>query len=144
MNQRLHFACLIFIFLFSSALSAEPKPAIDGYSPVSYFTKNKAEKGSAEYSVEHKGKLYYLTSAKQVTLFNENPDKYRPRHDVCSYSLAHGGVTPLDPTNYKIVAGTLLMFHKSDEGDGLQQWEQSDLTEEELLKRADHQFKLLF
>lgn len=130
--------------LFSLVSQAEPKPAIEGYSPVSYFTKGIAEKGKQEFSVQHNGKLYYLTSEEQVNLFNENPDKYRPRHDVCSYSLTLGMITPLDPTNFKIVADSLLLFHKSDEVDGLREWEHSPISQTELLKRADAQFKLRF
>lgn len=92
------FRTLAFVFLlmtgpFVTNLLADPKmpePFIDGYSPVSYFTVNKAEKGSQEFSVEQKGKLYYLTSAEQVEIFNQNPDKYRPRYDSCPYSLTLG------------------------------------------------------
>jgi len=74
------------ISLIFSTLAAETNslsPFIDGYSPVSYFTVNKAEKGMPEFSVEHKGKLYYLTSAEQVEIFNQDPDKYAPKYDVC-------------------------------------------------------------
>lgn len=117
----------------SSVLSA----AIGGYSPVSYFTENKAERGSSEFSVQHDGRLYYLTSQEQVAIFKENPDKYRPRHRACPYSLAYGMVLPLDPTNFKIVGGSLLLFHRSEEKDALLEWNSSELSEEELLRRAD-------
>ncbi len=123
---------------------AELIPAIDGYSPVSYFTENKAEKGNSEFNAEHQGKIYFFTSAEQLALFTANPEKYKPRHDVCAYNLALGKITPLDPTNFKIIAGSLLLFHKSDAGDGLQAWEQSEISEEELLRRADYQFSLRF
>jgi len=66
------------------------QPAIGGYSPVSYFTKDIAERGSAEFAVEHEGNTYYLASAEQVELFTENPAKYRPRYTVCPYSLTLG------------------------------------------------------
>ena len=112
-------------------------PAIGGYSPVSYFTENKAERGSAEFAVEHDGRVYYLTSDEQITLFREDPDKYRPRYTACPYSLAYGMVLPLDPTNFKIIGDTLLLFHRSEEKDALLEWNSSELGEEELLRRAD-------
>ena len=112
-------------------------PAIGGYSPVSYFTENKAELGSYDFAVEHDGRVFFLTSQAQVEIFRKNPDKYRPRHDVCAYSLAFGRIRPLDPTNFKIITGSLLLFHHSDDLDGLQEWNSSKIIEEELLRRAD-------
>ena len=113
------------------------RPSIDGYSPVSYFTENKAERGNPEFAVEHDGRVYHLTSQDQVDIFEQDPDKYRPRHRACPYSLAYGMVLPLDPTNFKIVGGSLLLFHRSEEKDALLEWNNSDLSEEELLRRAD-------
>jgi len=119
------------------------KPAIGGYSPVSYFTENNAELGSPEFSVEHDGRLYFLTSQEQVEIFAKNPDKYRPRHRSCPYSLAFGMVLPLDPTNFKIVGDSLLLFHLSDDNDGLKDWNASQLSEEELIRRADSNLFLI-
>ncbi len=112
-------------------------PSIGGYSPVSYFTKSTAELGSPEFAVEHEGAIYFLTSAEQVKLFEQEPDKYRPLHKSCPYSLALGMVTPLDPTNFKVIGGSLLLFHKSEEKDALFEWNNSELSEEELLRRAE-------
>jgi len=119
------------------------KPFIDGYSPVSYFTKGIAERGSPEFTVEHDGKTYYLTSQDQVELFNENPDKYRPRHEYCSFSLSTGALKALDPTNFKVVGDNLLLFHLAKDVDGLTGWNNSPLTDAQLIERADKQFTLL-
>ncbi|MCH9695166.1 MAG: hypothetical protein K0U72_11715 [Gammaproteobacteria bacterium] len=122
----------------TTAQAEQTRPAaIGGYSPVSYFTKNTAELGSAEFAVEHDGSVYHLTSQEQVRIFAEHPDKYRPRHRACTYSLAYGMVLPLDPTNFKIIGNTLLLFHRSEEKDALLEWNSSELSEEELLERAD-------
>jgi len=129
--------------LFSSSILAQntaapgASPAIGGYSPVSYFTKNKAELGSPEFAVEHDGTVYYLMSQEQVEIFEKNPNKYRPRHRSCSYSLALGKILPLDPTNFKIVGDNLLLFHLSDDENGLQLWNDSKISEDELMRRAD-------
>lgn len=111
--------------------------SIGGYSPVSYFTENKAERGSPDFAVKHNDQVYFLTSAEQIAAFEENPERYKPRHRACSYSLAYGMVTPLDPTNFKIIGDTLLLFHRSEEKDALLEWNNATLSEEELLRRAD-------
>ncbi len=121
------------------------RAAIGGYSPVSYFTENKAEPGDPKFAVTHDGATYFLTSAAQVALFEADPDRYRPRHKSCTYSLAFGMVLPLDPTNFKIIDDTLLLFHRSEEKDALLEWNTSDVDEAELLRRADaNLFRLKF
>ncbi len=120
-----------------------PMPAIDGYSPVSYFTWNRAEKGDSEYAVSHDGVIYFLTSQAQVEAFNRNPDKYRPRHDPCPYSLALGGQLPLDPTNFRVVGDTLLLFHVPDAIDGLTESNASQIGERELARRAAGSFEVI-
>lgn len=136
--QTLRSIVAVLLLLSTSWAHAEPaNPAIGGYSPVSYFTENAAERGDPAFSVVHNEQLYYLTSADQVELFNANPDRYRPRHRSCSYSLALGRVMDLDPTNFKIIDDTLLLFHKSEDKDARLDWEQSELSDEELLRRAD-------
>ncbi len=137
--------------LFSSSVLAQnagtpgATPAIGGYSPVSYFTKNKAELGSPEFAVEHDGTVSYLASQEQVEIFKKDPNKYRPRHRSCAYSLALGKILPLDPTNFKIVGDNLLLFHLSDDEDGLQLWNDSEISEDELMRRADaNLFRLRF
>lgn len=135
---RLIMSQVFAIALIGAAVGDESAPvAISGYSPVSYFTEGRAERGSPEFSVAHDDETYYLTSREQVELFRADPDRYRPRHRACAYSLALGRVTPLDPTNFKIVGDTLLLFHRSEEKDGLLEWNESDISEAELLRRAD-------
>lgn len=142
-GKRIAIFAAVFALLAGGIAAAELSEAdkgnvsIDGYSPVSYFTKNKAEIGRSEYAVEHDGKVYFLTSQEQVEIFNQDPDKYRPRHRACAYSLAYGMVLPLDPRSFKIVGGHLLLFHRSEEKDALLEWNSSKLSEEELLRRAD-------
>jgi YHS domain-containing protein len=138
------FLCTLISCLIYTNLSAEgtnsTDPAIEGYSPVSYFTKNTAEKGSPDYQVTNNGQVYYLVSAEQVDLFNANPEKYKPRFAAfCPYSLALGKRVPIDPTIFKIVAGNLLLFHKTEDINGLTLWNNAD-NEAELLDRANQEF----
>lgn len=118
-------------------------PSIGGYSPVSYFTKGIAEQGQVEFAVMYDGSTYLLASADQVDLFNDNPTKYRPKYSICPYSLTLGMKLPLDPTNFKIVGDSLLMFHLSDDVDGLQEWNRSSKTDAELIELADYNYTLL-
>ncbi len=116
-------------------------PEIEGYSPVSYFTKNLAEKGNQQFMVEYKSKSYYLTTARQAEIFKQDPEKYVPLFGgFCPYSLTLGRQVAIDPTNFKIVGGVLLLFHKSEEMDGLKRWNKESnhqyLREQEMLERA--------
>ncbi len=150
--QTSEFYRLLILFLFgvlfpvsanSQAIEYEAQhPAIEGYSPVSYFTKNIAEQGSAEFAVHHRGNIYYLTSTEQIELFTKNPTKYRPKYKVCPYSLILGRKVPLDPTNFKIVGGSLLLFHKTEKTDGLKLWNESPVDEQTLFELADKQYIL--
>lgn len=147
-RQLVGLALLVGAAVCCVAVRADPVPDvhdafIGGYSPVSYFTQNKAELGSADFAVAHDGRVYYLTSQAQVELFQANPDRYRPRYDVCPFSLTTGKRRALDPTNFKVIGDTLLLFHKSPGVDGLAGWNESGLTDQELLDRADNQFVLL-
>lgn len=145
---RQAFACLGLLLLYPMAWGLEPVPdhvavEIGGYSPVSYFTEQRAELGKREFAVSHQGKVYYLTSAAQVAIFEANPDQYQPRFNLCSYSLISGKKMAIDPTRFKVVGNTLLLFHQSPGVDGLAAWNNSSLSDNQLLDRAEKQFVLL-
>lgn len=147
MNRQILFPTLVgaaFLFLasFSHAEQFIP-PSLGGYSPVSYFTVGVPELGDPEFAVTHRGKRYFLTSEEQVELFEKQPDKYRPRHEACTYSLALGMVRPLNPTKFKIVDGSLLLFHVDENKDALFEWNNSSLSEQELLRKADNNLFLV-
>lgn len=73
---------------------------IQGYSAVSYFENDRAEPGSADYSVEFDKRIYYFTSAEQAETFRDDPQKYLPElGEYCPYSLAQGRRVGIDPTN---------------------------------------------
>lgn len=141
---------VLILVAFASGLSAEqgmeksgnrePHIAIQGYSPVSYFSHNIAEKGSPEFAVEHDGKIYHLTSQQQADDFQENPQQFIPLFaEFCPYSLALGRQVSIDPTRFKIIDGKLLLFHNSAELDGLKQWNDHG-NDQELLEKANQQF----
>jgi len=135
---------LIAIFTPVMAISTSANDiAIDGYSPVSYFTKGEAERGQPRFAAIHDGKIYYLTSTDQMTLFHEDPDKYVPALGAhCPYSLALGRDVAIDPERFLLIDGRLYLFHKSEELDALRAWKQTE-DPHDILERAEGRFKLL-
>ena len=119
------------------------QPAIDGYSPVSYFTEGQAERGQPEHAVTHDGQTYFLTSETQVREFEADPERYIPAYGAyCPYSLALGRREPIDPTNFKVVGDQLLLFHRSESMDGRAAFEADD-RQQELLERAEREYTLI-
>ncbi len=124
------------------------QPALEGYSPVSYHEQGHPEKGSRDHQSAYQGNVYWFTSAAQKNTFDANPAAYAPSFPrSCPYNLAQGRQETIDPTNFKIVDGQLLLFHKSAKQDGRKQWEESivnsGITEKELLRRAESNFLYL-
>jgi len=110
--------------------------ALQGFSPVSYLTAGRAEPGSPRFQVEDDGVTYFLTSAAQVELFKRDPQRYAPAYGGwCAYGMAIQDKFPVDPTNFKVVNGKLLLFLRNDNIDALEKWEQGD--EVDNLRRAD-------
>ncbi len=99
------------------------KPALEGYSPVSYFEKNTAELGSPDHQVSYRDQTYYFTSPAQVAAFQADPEKYLPAFGgTCAYGQSIEKDFQPDPTRFKIVNGRLLLFLKTDEVDALALW----------------------
>ena len=149
MTTTRRFIALILV-VFASGLNAEPgieksgnqapPIAIQGYSPVSYFSRHIAEKGSPEFAVESDGKTYHLTSQQQANDFQKNPQQFIPLFaEFCPYSLTLGRQVSIDPTNFKILDGKLLLFHKDEEMDGLKQWNDHG-NDKELLEIANQNY----
>jgi len=126
--------------------------AIDGYSPVSYFTKGQAEKGSPDFSISYEEQNYWLTDASQAEQFEANPEQYLPAHGGwCSLMLTgSGNLAVANPESFKIVDNRLLLFwsgeFKGQPIDGLSNWESKfpdGSGEEKLLRKADRAWSKL-
>ena len=127
--------------------------ALQGYSPVSYFTEGKAEAGNAKFQSSYKGVTYYFTSAAQKVLFDAQPEKYEPAHGGwCSVMMAGSGNRVIaDPERFKIVDDKLLVFYRGvapngAKVDGGEIWDQRTRSgnpkkqaknESRMLKKAD-------
>jgi YHS domain-containing protein len=124
---------------------ARAPAALGGYSPVSYFEQGVPEKGSAQFHSNYKGATYWFTDENQKQMFDAAPANFAPAFpNHCPYNLAMGHSEPIDPTNFKIVDGQLLLFHRSAEHNGRKRWEKTlrsgAMTERELIKRAQSNF----
>lgn len=114
--------------------------AIDGYSPVSYFTLGKAEPGDPRFQVEHRGVTYHLTSSEQVELFKKDPDRYEPAYGGwCAFGMAVADKFPVDPKSFKIVDGRLLLFLNNAQVNALALWNEG--KQNELLRKAETHWK---
>ena len=111
------------------------KIALQGYSPVSYFESGKAEKGDPAYSADLNGATYFFTSKAQADAFKKEPAKYEPAYGGwCATAIAYGKKVEIDPSNFKIAGGKLLLFYKGLRGDALKDWNKA---EPELTRKAD-------
>ncbi len=114
--------------------------ALDGYSPVSYFTVGRPEKGDARFSVEHNGVTYHFTSAEQVALFKKNPSKYEPQcGGWCAFGMSIEDKFPVDPTSFKIVEGRLFLFLNNEQVQAADLWAKGDSAA--LLQKAEAHWK---
>ena len=114
--------------------------ALEGYSPVSYFTAGRPEQGDPRYSVECNGVTYHLTSAEQVALFNANPAKYEPQcGGWCAFGMSVQDKFPVDPTSFRIVDGKLFLFLNNDQVQAATLWDKGN--SQSLMHKAQAHWK---
>lgn len=114
--------------------------ALEGYCPVAYFAVNKPVRGKAEYASEHNGVTYYLVSADAKEAFDAEPEKYIPAYGGwCAFGMSISDKFPVDPTNFKIADGRLLVFLRNENVDARALWNQGD--EEASFKKAEAHWK---
>ncbi len=115
--------------------------AIQGYDPVAYFTKNKANpgravKGSAANAFTYKNVTYRFASAANLKAFQESPASFEPQYGGwCAYAMGDvGEKVEIDPETFKIVDGKLFLFYHSFINNTLIKWNKD---EPNLHKKAD-------
>lgn len=110
--------------------------ALEGYCPVAYFAVNKPVRGKPEYASTHNGVTYYFVSADAQQAFDAEPEKFLPAYGGwCAFGMAVQDKFPVDPRNFKIVDGKLLLFLKNKNVDALKLWNQDD--DQDNLSKAD-------
>lgn len=96
--------------LKNSFFAAETDTAINGFDSVSYFTKNAAVKGLDAHTFEYKGAKWKFSSAANLELFKNSPEKYSPQYGgYCAYGVANDGLVKVDPDQFTIYEGKLYL-----------------------------------
>jgi YHS domain-containing protein len=109
--------------------------ALEGYCPVAYFAVNKPVMGKPQHSSDHNGVTYHFVSADAKRAFDADPEKYVPAYGGwCAFGMAVEDKFPVDPQNFKIVDGKLLVFLKNKNVDALELW--NDGAEQDNLRKA--------
>ncbi len=116
-------------------LNLDKGVAIQGYDPVSYFTKSKAEKGKSEISAAYQGATYYFSSQANKSEFLQSPSKYEPQYGGwCAFAMADGKKVEINPETFKILDGKLYLFYNAYFNNTLKSW---DKNEKNLKAKAD-------
>jgi len=109
--------------------------ALEGYCPVCYIAANKAAKGDPQFSHDYKGVTYWFVSAPVRDTFIADPEKYVPAYGGwCALGAAMGQRFPVDPTNFKVVNGRIMLFLKNKSVDGVSIWNKDEAGN---LQKAD-------
>lgn len=89
--------------------------AIAGFDPVSYFTNEKPEKGSEEFSCMWKGAKWFFASDENRKTFEGSPETYAPQYGgYCAYAISQGYTAKIDPKCWKIVDEKLYLNYNPE------------------------------
>jgi YHS domain-containing protein len=113
--------------------------AIGGYDVVSYFQPDGPAKGNSNFKYVYNAVTYYFTSAENLNLFKENPEKYIPQFGgYCALAVSYGKKISIDPQTFKITDNKLYLFFKGKTTHGsvnsIETWNRN---EPKLLKKAE-------
>lgn len=110
--------------------------ALEGYCPVAYHVVNKPVRGKPEYASTYNDVTYHFVNADAKQAFDQDPEKYLPAYGGwCAFGMSVQDKFPVDPTNFKIVNGRLMLFLKNRNVDALALWNQG--RESDLIAKAD-------
>ena len=110
--------------------------ALEGYCPVAYFAVDKAIRGNPKYASSHNDVTYYFVSSNAKNAFDAKPDKFVPAFGGwCAFGMSVSDKFPVDPTQFRIVNGRLMVFLNNRNVNAAELWDDGD--ERELLKKAE-------
>ncbi len=85
--------------------------AIDGYDPVTYFTENKAIKGSEQHVCDYNGTTWHFSSQENRDLFLNAPEKYTPEYGgYCSHSITENDIVTSNPEAFVVRDDKLYLY----------------------------------
>lgn len=114
--------CLLLLLLPSAVFAVEPvntglfsNKAVQGYDTVAYFTQNAAVKGSSEFQTEYLGADWLFSSAENLQLFIENPEKYAPQFGgYCAWAVSQNYTASIDPEQFTVHEGKLYLNYNAE------------------------------
>ncbi|NOT31259.1 MAG: YHS domain protein [Planctomycetes bacterium] len=100
--------------------------AVLGYDVVSYFPEggSKPVPGKPALRAELDGVVYYFATPEHRALFVADPGRFRPTYGGwCAHAMADGGrKVIINPENYLLTRGRLLLFYKTFWADAIPNW----------------------
>ncbi len=114
-----------------SGCSSAGKVRGEGYCPVAYFAVNKPVRGKPQYASTYNDVTYHFVSADAKKAFDGDPNKYIPAFGGwCAFGMAVQDKFPVDPRNFKLVNGRLMVFLRNKNVDALDLWNQGNEAEQ--------------
>ena len=84
---------------------------VNGFDPMAYTADGKAVPGAGDQAVSHGGATYWFASAAHKAAFAADPAKFAPQYGgYCAYAMSQGRISPIQPEQFEIVDGQLLLF----------------------------------
>mgnify|MGYP002622733353 CR=1 FL=1 len=113
----------------------EGQPAIEGHDPVAYHESGSAMKGRGGIAAAYRGVTYHFATPANRQRFAENPERFVPAYGGwCATAMAEGDKVEIDPANFKVSEGRLLLFYKGWLGDAKKEWNKN---EPDFTRKAD-------
>jgi len=89
--------------------------AVGGYDPVAYFRQNKAVKGHKSYQWVYKDAEWLFSSAENLALFKQDPERYAPAYGgYCAWAMAQGIFASSDPKIWAIIDDRLFLNYDQE------------------------------
>lgn len=89
--------------------------ALGGHDPVSYFTRDRPEKGSRAFWFAFDDAVYLFANAKHRELFAADPERYAPQYQgYCTKKVSEGERAEADPEAWAIERGKLYVFRSKN------------------------------
>jgi len=116
---------------------------VQGFDVVSYFTENRAIKGSPANTVLYQGIKYQFATVANKEAFKKNPAKFEPQYGGwCAYAMgASAEKVEIDPGTFKIAEGKLYLFYNRLFNNTLTKWNKDETN---LKLKADANWKKIF
>lgn len=85
--------------------------ALDGFDPVTYFSKTGPRRGRRDLGLMWKGATWYFVEPHHRAMFEANPWPLAPRYGgYCAHAMSKGRLVPGDPLAWSVASGRLYVM----------------------------------